>query len=296
MLAMTGKTLESNNAFGSDQLVYNLEFLQFRRLVMKILVEFHPTSNDMIFTYPSSFWSRGLFTDIDKTTYKISFQPTNTFQLHFLDIPDFKKNYSWPNNAYYWCFINCDTLDIIKNFKSIYQHSSFNLYDVDGYQMSSYHLWQPYKKLINMRSTDQEIQIVLEISDVLKSDGAEVALQDNMVTWGPYWNNNAQLLIDPTRFNARTDFLLNFKNSITGHLSLHFTTANDYGMVEVLINNKPLSPELIDLYSPTVNFKVIKFNNVSFLKGNNILSLQMINKNTASKGIRAGIDTITVGL
>ena len=111
---------------------------------------------------------------------------------------------------------------------------------------------------------------------------------------GPYWKNNDQISFNPSKLNAQISFLLRFAKAFKTKLSLNLTTSYDFGTIVILLNNTCITKSPIDLYSSNVYFKKLEFDNVSFEKGNNILSIQIVGKNASSTAMKIGIDTITI--
>ena len=136
--------------------------------------------------------------------------------------------------------------------------------------------------------------INLSLQNVLYSSGGTVTLQNDLDAYGPYWKNNDQIFFLNTKPGSKIGFMLNLAQGLKGELALNVTTANDYGIIQLLLNNKTLQNEPIDLYSQNISYKRLKFENVSFKGGENILSIKIIGKNANSTDTKLGIDTIEI--
>jgi len=142
--------------------------------------------------------------------------------------------------------------------------------------------------------SDKPFLMDLKLNNVLNFNEGDVLLQENMDSWGPYWKNNDQIFFSPSKQNAEIGFLLRFNTAFTGNLTLNITTSYDSGIIEILLNNKRISPEPVDLYTPNVYFKKLEIDHVSFESGNNILSIQVIGKNERSAAMKLGVDTLQI--
>lgn len=140
--------------------------------------------------------------------------------------------------------------------------------------------------------TKRPVLINLTIDDVLDVDGYLNYSQD--MTPSGHWDNDDQVFYNPSRAGAMIRFLLRSQKAYKGNLALHLTTAFDAGLVKVSLNDVALKNSPIDLYSPGIHNTKYELRNISFAKGDNILTFQVIGKNSKSKGMCLGIDTIEI--
>ena len=151
-------------------------------------------------------------------------------------------------------------------------------------------LWNKWETL----PSDKPFTIDLTFNNVLMLNQEDTTFQENMASFGPFWKNDDQIFFHPPKQGAEIGFLLRFASEFKGKLVLTVTTANDYGIVEILFNGRPITKEPIDLYSSNVYFRKLEFENVSFEHGNNILSIRIIGKNEKSNAMKIGVDTIEI--
>ena len=141
---------------------------------------------------------------------------------------------------------------------------------------------------------NKPVLINLTLENVLDFHEGNVIYQQNMAQYGPFWKNDDQIFFTPYKQGAEIGFLLRFTKTFKGDMDISFTTAPDAGIVEVLLNNVPLIPDPIDLYTFNIYNKTFKFKNVSFSNGYNILSIQILGKNDRSRDMLLGVDTIRI--
>ena len=184
--------------------------------------------------------------------------------------------------------------------------------DRQNYQFEKFRLndnWWVYKliTLKDKRSIDptlwhrwdllpsnKPVLINLTIENVLDFHEGYVLFQQDMVQYGPYWKNDDQIFFKPDKQGSEIGFLLRFNKAFKSTLTIKLTTAFDAGIVEIFLNDIPLAPNPIDLYSLGVYNKAFKFENASFINGNNIITMQVIGKNDRSSSMNLGVDTIEI--
>ncbi|MBF0595652.1 MAG: hypothetical protein HQL22_11910 [Candidatus Omnitrophica bacterium] len=142
--------------------------------------------------------------------------------------------------------------------------------------------------------TDKPFIIDLSMDNVLNFNEGTALFQENMSNFGPFWKNDDQIFFSPEKLGAQIGFLLRFDQTFEADITLNCTTSYDYGIVEILLNNRTLTAEPIDLYSTNIYFKKIKFEHIHFENGNNILSFKVVGKNDASIAMKTGIDSIEI--
>ena len=142
--------------------------------------------------------------------------------------------------------------------------------------------------------TDRPVLINLTDDNVLDFHEGYVLFQQNMEKYGPYWENDDQIFFTPYKQGGEIGFLLRFDKIFTGKLAITFTTAPDAGIIEVQLNNIPLTTVPIDLYSQNIYIKKVDFKDVPFQKGNNILTIKVIGHNDSSSSMCLGVDTIEI--
>ena len=138
MLTVTRPTGE-NYGYGRDQLVYNLEFLNFYRLLNTFMQDLRPTEKDWIVFANNANWE--LLKALDTTTFKMSFQKENVIWPHYIDISSFLNMPKLPNEGYYLVFPNFKNKNAIHALKGRYKNQSLKTYDVAGYQLQAIHFW-----------------------------------------------------------------------------------------------------------------------------------------------------------
>ena len=142
--------------------------------------------------------------------------------------------------------------------------------------------------------TDRPVLINLTDDNVLDFHEGHILYQQGMEQYGPYWKNDDQIFFNPYKQGAEIGFLLRFAKIFTGKLAITFTTAPDAGIIEVLLNNIPLTTVPIDLYSKDIYIKTADLEDVPFQKGNNILTIKVIGHNDQSLSMCLGVDTIEI--
>jgi hypothetical protein len=142
--------------------------------------------------------------------------------------------------------------------------------------------------------TNKPSKINLNDENVLDFHQGHFVYQEDMSNYGPHWLNEDQIFFSPSRIGSEIGFLLRFNEAFKGTLAVNLTISFDSGEIEILLNDHPLNETPIDLYTKGISVKKFELPNVSFEKGNNILSIKVIGKNQNSSDIKLGVDTIEI--
>lgn len=142
--------------------------------------------------------------------------------------------------------------------------------------------------------SNKKILVNLTLDNLLDFHEGNILLQQDMSLYGNSWKNDDQVFFSPSEIGSEIGFLLRFNRSFKGTLAINLTVSFDSGEVEVSLNNRILSKEPLDLYIKGISVKKFEFPQVTFDKGNNILTLKVIGKNIASNDKKLGIDTIEI--
>ncbi len=179
-------------------------------------------------------------------------------------------------------------------FKRFYLNDKLWVYKLitirDANLTNENYLWTRWDFL----PTDKSVLINLSLDNVLDFHEGNVFLQQDMSLFGPLWKNEDQVFFSPEKQGSSIGFLLRFNQSFKGNLTINLTTAFDAAIVEVLLNNKPLTKEPLDLYTISVSNQKFEFSNIIFENENNILSIRVIGKNDKSSDMKLGVDTIEI--
>ena len=148
ILSVSARTGECGN-LGRDQLVYNLQFLEFPRLIRRMMEDLRPTADTFILTVPSANWLT--LPRLDKSTCKPAFGLTHWFSPHYTDVlPDpgatgFQisgRAYTLaelPNSVYFIEFPNVQDRAHLKFLSTRFSRRTDKIYDLDGYQLTLVH-------------------------------------------------------------------------------------------------------------------------------------------------------------
>jgi hypothetical protein len=151
-------------------------------------------------------------------------------------------------------------------------------------------LWQRWEFL----PFNRPVVINLTANNVLDFHEGDVLFEKDMAKLGPFWKNDDQIFFNPNKQGGEIGFLLRFAKDSTEKLAITFTTAPDAGIIEVLLNNIPLTKAPIDLYSQNIYIKKVEFKDVPLQGGNNILTIKVIGHSDISRSMCLGVDTLEI--
>ncbi|CCW34456.1 Protein of unknown function (DUF2961) [Chthonomonas calidirosea] len=126
---------------------------------------------------------------------------------------------------------------------------------------------------------------------VVEATDGEAQIQD-MTGFGPYWDNNQQLWFTGHRQGAQMTVELPVEKTGSYELSVYYTTARDYAIVQVLLDGNPIG-QPTDCYTPNVQAKdQTILGNVMLTAGVHRLTFRAVGKNPASTNYLIGVDAI----
>lgn len=135
MLSVSKRANEIGGPIGRDQLVYNLQFLEFPRLVKKITQDIPASTNSVLTSSSeSTFWL--VVDDIDDGSGNETFE-TDTAK--YRDVDKLLSLPKLPDDVFYVEFPNFENSRSLADLESSYRKRSLKSYDLDGYQMSVIH-------------------------------------------------------------------------------------------------------------------------------------------------------------
>ena len=118
-------------------------------------------------------------------------------------------------------------------------------------------------------------------------------IEQAMNPYGEWWVSDDQIFFGTQNIGGEIGFLFRFPQFFEADVEIKFTMAEDFGIVEIYLNNKVIS-DPIDLYSPNVYFQKITLKNIEMNKGNNILVFKVVGKNYKSKAFNVGVDNLLI--
>lgn len=126
---------------------------------------------------------------------------------------------------------------------------------------------------------------------VVEATDGEAQIQDQ-TAFGPYWDNNQQLWFTGHRQGAQMTVELPVEKTGSYELSVYYTTARDYAIVQVLLDGNPIG-QPTDCYTPNVQAKdQTILGNVMLTAGVHRLTFRAVGKNPASTNYFIGVDAI----
>ena len=131
------------------------------------------------------------------------------------------------------------------------------------------------KEPVAMKRSDTyspKLEITLEGENLLIADRANRKFEHQ--THEQFWSDGMQLCWKEIEKGNRVD--LEFESSFVGQydFSCIFTTAPDYGIFNIFLNDKLIASNL-DLYSSEVAVKEFKLGEISLNSGKNVLSVEL---------------------
>jgi len=118
-----------------------------------------------------------------------------------------------------------------------------------------------------------------------------VDVQD-MKGFGPDWSGDAQLWFHATKAGAEVTLELPVATAGTYTLAVYLTTAKDYGIVQTLIDDRPVG-EPVDCFTQDVKAKGrVGLGSVTLTAGPHRVTFRSTGKNAASSNWLIGIDAI----
>lgn len=126
---------------------------------------------------------------------------------------------------------------------------------------------------------------------VLETHEGDAQIQD-MAGFGPYWDNNQQLWFTGHQQGAEITLELPIEKTGNYQLSVYYTTARDYAIVQALIDGQPIGPPT-DCYTPNVEAKdKTILGTIMLTEGVHRLTFRAVGKNPASTNYLIGLDAI----
>ena len=179
------------------------------------------------------------------------------------------------------------------HFKKYYlndAHWIYKLLTVKDKDLKDNTLW----KKGDLIPSDKPSLINLTLGNVDSHQG-EIFWEQDMARYGPFWENDDQVLFKPYFQGAGIAFRLRFPKSLKGNMVLNVTTDSVAGAVEIWFNSVSLTSAPIDLFSRGIFVKKIVFKGVFFEKGDNVILIRVVGRNKNSSPTTVlGIDTIAI--
>lgn len=112
----------------------------------------------------------------------------------------------------------------------------------------------------------------------------------SMTGWGNAWSGGSQLFWTPSSANNSLTTAVTVDKGGEYKFSGGFTTAKDYGIIEIYINGKLVGT--FDGYNTSVAHKAASFGDVTLNKGANTVEFKIVGKNASATNYFVGIDYI----
>lgn len=126
---------------------------------------------------------------------------------------------------------------------------------------------------------------------VLGSKDGNATRQD-MAVFGPHWSGDDQFWFLGSKPGAEATLELPVQKDGKYELSVYYTTAKDYGIVQVLIDDKPVGPPT-DCYTTDVKAKEkVTLGTVELTAGMHKITFRSVDKNPMSSNYLIGVDAI----
>ncbi len=152
---------------------------------------------------------------------------------------------------------------------------------------SGYRVGVDYLRLVPLGLLEGEQLRIVEYS------GEPLDIQP-MSGFGRQWSGEGQLWFRPTQPGAFVTVEVNVKQAGPYHLYGCFTMANDYGILQLLVDGQPVGKPF-DGYSPTVvRSELVDFGEIELAQGPHQFRLQVAGKNQASTSYMVGLDCLLV--
>ena len=114
----------------------------------------------------------------------------------------------------------------------------------------------------------------------------------NMLGFGDRWKNDDHVFLFANRPGPSLSFRIRSRASGKRRISIHLTTASDFGIVRIRLNGKSIGET--DLYSRRIGTTVFHSKKAIFKKGENTLTLKIIGKNRKARSCRIAADYLEI--
>jgi len=140
-------------------------------------------------------------------------------------------------------------------------------------------------------TSNSSTKIDLSANDISFFQNALVVTQ-SMKGFGNFWRNGDHVFIGGDNPEVTASILLKSDSKKSVSIQMGFTTASDFGIVEIYANEKQIGK--VDLYSEKVDYKQMEWKSVELKEGDNTLQFRILEKNSSSTSFRMGIDFIDI--
>lgn len=196
-------------------------------------------------------------------------------------------------NAYRWHIE--DPIPFKERFLFQIEHGGTN--DVPGVEYSSVAFWYQTHPHSPFPALPEQLMPLSEASkpsieaesllNLAKATGGKVQTQD-MKDFKQTWSGNTQLWWVEAKPGDRLSIPLKVEKPGTYELTGFFTRAQDYGIIRILVNDRPQGP-LVDGYSENVEpTGPVSFGRVELRSGTNELTVEILGKDARSAGYSEG--------
>jgi hypothetical protein len=144
---------------------------------------------------------------------------------------------------------------------------------------------------IRLQRSRYPYSIEAESLAILEAKDGEATHQD-MQGFGPHWSGDAQFWFIGQKQGAEATLELPVQTAGAYNLSVYYTTARDYAIVQVLVDGKEIGSP-IDCYTENVLAKGKTFlGMVDLTSGTHRITFRAVDKNPASTNYLIGVDAI----
>lgn len=118
------------------------------------------------------------------------------------------------------------------------------------------------------------------------------ATRQGMAGFGSGWSDDEQFWFLGSKQGAEATLELPVEKAGRYELSVYYTTAKDYAIVQVLVNDQPIGPPT-DCYTPEVKARgKVTLGIIELPAGNHRITFRAVGKNPASSNYLIGVDAI----
>jgi len=140
---------------------------------------------------------------------------------------------------------------------------------------------------IEVQQASQETDLGINHFIFSASNGLTI---QNMSRYGRGWLMDNQIFVSASGPGSEVSLLIKSKKNEKKKMTLFLTKAPDFGIINVVFNNKSLGK--FSLYSPKVERYRLSLGEVELTKSGEILLIRTIGKSEESRGYKMGLDSI----
>jgi hypothetical protein len=148
------------------------------------------------------------------------------------------------------------------------------------------------RKEITRETTIESGYWDLKLKDVTNTSKTHLLTRQLMYSFDGNWDMSDQIFI-AGETGSFLELKLNHTQMEKAFIQINFTSAPDFGILNVYWNNKKIL-ENIDSYTPNVKRFTNVPTEVNLLKGDNFIKVEIVGRNTNSSGFNFGVDSIRI--